>query len=330
MKTRIFCMMVLCTGLLFGCDKEEEYEPIQPPMEQPEKPDEPDKPVTPPSTNDIINVKIRDTEMIIGTNTWNGIAYGNGRYVVVGDSGYVTSSADGITWDSPKTIPGGNDWLSVAFGKGKFVAIDWYAPCNVMTSTDGINWTKQSNKLPHIDNRHYNAVRFCNGIFIAVGAAQISTSTNGTTWTRRWQNSYIYEPQDITYGDGKYVTGLPGGYVLTSSDGITWTMKQHQCLTGGYYIYGIAFGNGMFVMVGTKGITARSTDGGETWEVPSTFVSKKNWRGIVFSNGKFIVVSIDGYVTTSTDGMTWTTPEQLKDESGKVVTATLNGVCAMP
>ena len=52
---------------------------------------------------------------------------------VVGDSGYVTSSADGITWDSPKTIP----------GKGKFVAIDWYAPCNVMTSTDGINWTKQ-------------------------------------------------------------------------------------------------------------------------------------------------------------------------------------------
>ena len=99
-----------------------------------------------------------------------------------------------------------------------------------MTSTDGINWTKQSNKLPHIDNRHYNAIRFCNGIFIAVGVAQISTSTNGITWTRRWQNSYVYDPQDITYGDGKYVTGVGGGYVLTSSDGITWAMKQHQCL----------------------------------------------------------------------------------------------------
>lgn len=321
-------MMVLCTGLVVGCDKEQdEYEPIKPPIEQPEEPNEP---VSPPSTNDIISSKIGDTSMIIGTNTWNGIVYGNGRYAVVGDSGYVTSSADGITWDSPKTIPGGNDWLSVAFGKGKFVAIDWYAPCNVMTSTDGINWTKQSNKLPHIDNRHYNAVRFCNGIFIAVGAAQISTSTNGTTWTRRWQNSYIYEPQDITYGDGKYVTGLPGGNVLTSSDGITWTMKQHQCLIGGYIFYGIAFGKGIFVMVGTKGITARSTDGGETWEVPSTFVSKKNWRGITFSNGKFIAVTTDGYVATSTDGIIWTTPEQIKDESGKVVTATLNGVCAMP
>ena len=106
-------------------------------------------------------------------------------------------------------------------------------------------------------------------------------------------------------------------------------MKQHQCLIGGYIFYGIAFGNGIFVMVGTKGITTRSTDGGETWEVPSTFVSKKNWRGIAFSNGKFIAVTTDGYVATSTDGIIWTTPEQIKDES-KVVTATLNGICAMP
>ncbi|WP_308744724.1 sialidase family protein [uncultured Bacteroides sp.] len=321
-------MMVLCTGLLVGCDKEQdEYKPIKPPTSQPEEPNEP---VSPPSTNDIISFKIGDTSMIIGTNTWNGITYGNGRYAVVGDSGYVTSSVDGITWDSPKTITGANNWLSVAFGKDKFVAIDWHAPSNVMTSTDGINWTKQSDKLPHIDNRYYNAIRFCNGMFIAVGTAQISTSTNGTTWTRRWQNSYIYEPQDITYGNGKYVTGVGGGNVLTSSDGITWAMKQHQCLIGGYYIYGIAFGNGKFVMVGTKGITARSTDGGETWEVPSIFVSKKNWRGVIFSNGKFIAISVDGYVTTSTDGITWKTLEALKDESGNVVTAQLNGVCAMP
>lgn len=83
-------------------------------------------------------------------------------------------------------------------------------------------------------------------------------------------------------------------------------------------------------MVGTKELTARSIDGDETWEVPPTFVSKKNRRSVVFSNGKFIAVTSDGYVATSTDGITWTTPEQIKDESGKVVTATLNGVCAMP
>ena len=58
-------------------------------------------------------------------------------------------------------------------------------------------------------------------------------------------------------------------------------------------------------------------------------MSKKNWRGVVFSNGKFIAVTIDGYIATSTDGITWTTPEQIRDESGKIVTASLNGICAM-
>ena len=76
-------------------------------------------------------------------------------------------------------------------------------------------------------------------------------------------------------------------------------------------------------------MTARSTNGGENWEVPSTFVSKKNWKSVIFSNGKFIAVSIDGYVTTSTDGLNWTTPEQICDDTGKFVTASLNGICAM-
>ena len=53
------------------------------------------------------------------------------------------------------------------------------------------------------------------------------------------------------------------------------------------------------------------------------------WKSVIFSNGKFIAVSIDGYVTTSTDGLNWTTPEQIRDESGKIVTASLNGICAM-
>ena len=31
-------MMALCAGLLVACDKEEEYEPVKPPVEQPEEP----------------------------------------------------------------------------------------------------------------------------------------------------------------------------------------------------------------------------------------------------------------------------------------------------
>ena len=43
---------------------------------------------------------------VVGTNSWNAIAYGNGKYVAVGSSGYVTTSTDGINWTTPKQIAG--------------------------------------------------------------------------------------------------------------------------------------------------------------------------------------------------------------------------------
>ena len=75
-----------------------------------------------------------------------------------------------------------------------------------------------------------------------------------------------------------------------------------------------------------------STDG-KSWTMPvrfAEFLSGRTWQDIIFANGKFIAVAGLGYISTSTDGINWTTPEQIKDESGKVVIATLNGVCAMP
>lgn len=327
MKAKLFCM-VLFASIFFSCEKGdvESELPEKPPVEKPNEPEEPSKI---PSTNNIFNYN--NEFMIIGTTDWASIAYGNGRYVVVGYGGYMTSSTDGIVWESPKITPRSDyNWISVTFGNGKFVAIDSYPTCNVITSTDGINWTLVGKVLPNNDNRQYNVIKFCNGKFIAAGESQISISTNVTTWSRTWLNSYVYSPFDVAYGNGKYVVGIQGGHVLTSSDATGWTDKQHQCLMGGYWIYGIAFGNGMFVMVGSKGMTARSTDGGNNWEIPSNFVSKKTWNGVIYNNGKFIAVSADGYIITSVNGLDWTTPEQIKDESGNVVTANLNGICAMP
>ena len=49
-------------------------------------------PVISPSIDDLLKIKINEEDMIIGTNSWNAIAYGNGKYVAVGSSGYVTTS----------------------------------------------------------------------------------------------------------------------------------------------------------------------------------------------------------------------------------------------
>ena len=115
-------MMALCAGLLVACDKEEEYEPVKPPVEQPEEPNEPDKPVTPPSTDDIINVKIGDLNMIVGIDDWNDIAYGNGKYVAVSVYCKTATSTDGNNWTS-QTMGKYQKWEYIAYGNGKFVAI---------------------------------------------------------------------------------------------------------------------------------------------------------------------------------------------------------------
>jgi photosystem II stability/assembly factor-like uncharacterized protein len=83
-----------------------------------------------------------DTTVTPGDVNLNGIAYGNNRFVAVGEQSLVYYSADGASWNTasiPRTADG--DLEDIAFGKGRFVVVigdeteSWH-------SEDGINWTK--------------------------------------------------------------------------------------------------------------------------------------------------------------------------------------------
>ena len=273
----------------------------------------------------------------VGTNNWNAVAYGNGRYVAVSgyyvqggfkDAGYVTTSTDGITWTTPKKLASSdNVFNDIKFLNGKFVAPGSYG--RVMTSTDGINWT-------------------------------ISTTAGFGT---QFDGGYI------CYGDGKYVIISDSGwYVAESTDLITWSNSK----TGASgWAHGIIYHMGIFVALGEydrlsyspdpinrptwKGLdvgendihwTSVTTDGkklvmvgysytntsqmgwtstsidGITWTTPkvlgTTFL-----HAVTYSNGYYIAVGNQGYITSSIDGIYWTTPAQLVSESN------LRGICIM-
>ena len=55
---------------------------------------------------------------------WGGCSatYGNGKFVVVGNSAAVAHSTDGINWTT-MSLPAKQDWRSVTYGNGKFVAV---------------------------------------------------------------------------------------------------------------------------------------------------------------------------------------------------------------
>lgn len=330
MKTNIFCMMVLCAGLLVGCDKKEEYEPVKPPVEEPNEPNEPDKPVTPQSTDNIIDVKVGDLNMVIGTDDWKHIAYGNGKFVAINWSGYASTSIDGINWSTPKKVTTNrNSFKSLRFINGQFILVNYYDG-QLCFTTDGVNWTTKN----PISSSYFYDIAYGNGKYVIVGyQGYIAVLTNDfKVESYQWiKNDINHKWKSIVFGNGKFVV-VDDEYYRTSSstDGINWTPVKWGRGAD------VTYGNGKFVSVSKWSIIV-SADG-ESWK-PTTLHnnSKYNWASVTYKNGKFIAVGHEyvsnnyiGYVTTSIDGENWTTPEQIKDESGKVVTAQFNGVCTMP
>ena len=211
------------------------FEPVEPPIEKPEDP------TTPPSTKDLRTIKIEENIMaVVGTNNWNAIAYGNGKYVAVGASGYVTTSTDGKTWTTPEYHYSYGSWLSIAYGNGKFVVAGNSSSNYIGVSTDGINWSwynKPSGLMAY-------GMAYGNGKFVA-------SSTNGRLYTsddtgQTW--SYIVPDIDglspanndkylnIVYNGEMFIAvgynyswnddesrNLYTDIVTTSTDGVNWS-----------------------------------------------------------------------------------------------------------
>src|SRR5882762_8586861 len=75
------------------------------------------------------------------------VAYGNGRYVAVGEQGWFFTSTDGSSWVGGES--GRNDSLwTICYGNGTFVVGEGnpsrpgYNGWAVLTSGDGINWKR--------------------------------------------------------------------------------------------------------------------------------------------------------------------------------------------
>src|SRR6266542_3200891 len=69
------------------------------------------------------------------------IAYGEGQFVAVGESGIILTSADGVNWNVRQS--GTHDGLvAIAYGNGQFVAVGstYDGPSPIWTAGDGVNW----------------------------------------------------------------------------------------------------------------------------------------------------------------------------------------------
>jgi hypothetical protein len=151
------------------------------------------------------------------------------------------------------------------------------------------------------------SVTYGNGLFVAVaisGTNKVMTSPDGITWTLRTSVIDGAQPQSVTYGNGLFVA-VVNNFVATSPDGITWTARTAAEANSWY---GVTYGNGLFVAVATSGTNRVMTSAdGVTW-TGRTAAQANSWVGVTYGNGLFVAVASSGtnLVMTSPDGITWT------------------------
>ncbi len=269
--------------------------------------------------------------------------------VAVGDSGLAETSPDGINW-TVQTSGTSANLLAATLGASPRFGIVGQGGVFLTVSLDGSSWAfHTSNTSSNLNGILYArgnflavgdsgliqaaipwlprdsgtaqplaAITYGGGSFVAVGGTVnvISTnaivrSVNGKDWVtvHTGTEGALY---GITYGANGYVAVGGLGAVLTSSNGLNWSSQIIGTTANTYY--GVASGNGVYVVVGvepnpfppfigTAPVAYRSTDG-VNWAGPYVLSAP---NGITFANNIFVAVGSGPHIATSPDGITWTT-----------------------
>jgi hypothetical protein len=145
-------------------------------------------------------------------------------------------------------------------------------------------------------------------LFLAVagGSANISRSTDGTTWSTTTLPSAATWT-GIAYGNSYWVAVASGTDVMaySSANGLGW---RTATLPASASWIKVVYGVNMFVAIATSGTSvAYSTSYGASW-AGGTGLPSAVWTGLAYGGGRFVAVSgtSSSQAAYSTDGIAWT------------------------
>ncbi len=276
------------------------------------------------------------TGIKFGTSSANSIAYGNGRWIVVGGSGKASYSDDSVNWtilpvgEDTGIKFGGKTARSIAYGNGRWVVVGDYYFGKISYSDDGINWTKIDNQAYLI---HAISIAYGNGRWVIVGYyGEASYSDNGVNWTKLIPGDTTgikfgtTTAISVAYGNSRWVVvGASGKASYSDDNGVNWTILPSGDTTGIKFgtssANSIAYGNGRWIVVGENG-KASYSDNGINWTklIPGEDTGIKfgnsDARSITYGNGRWIVVGNSGRASYSYDGVNWISLPYFEDDTG--------------
>ena len=224
-----------------------------------------------------------------------GITHANGLFITVGNSGLIHTSVDGRTWTRRESGTTGN-LRSVTFFRDRFIIVggdDFTGTAVVVISYDGIHWESDTERGSLYGIAH-NGERL-----VAVGdAGVIATSLDGNSWT--YPQSTALSLNAVIWTGTKFIAVGKNGTVIVSTNGLDWTSSGPG---GGKNLKGVAYGNGLHVIVGNDSRLYASYDT-TTW-FRRTLDPQHDFEDITFGGGRFMAVGENGMVFTSVDGTNW-------------------------
>lgn len=148
------------------------------------------------------------------------IAYGNGRYTLVGRAqgqGIMYTSTDAQNWTAIYTVSDSIDMIySVDYGDDKFVAVG--NRTLVMNSEDGLEWTThaQASNLAFIT---LNSIRYINGKWLSGAATLRISSDDGEVFVRD-------NVPNTRMGNLYHAAEVEDLIVVTGSNGMVYTLGE--------------------------------------------------------------------------------------------------------
>jgi len=179
---------------------------------------------------------------------------------------------------------------------------------HVVTSSDGETWVQAE----HVPTRSTLTTVFGFGDRLWAGghdAVIITSADRGKTWTR-----LFFDPDrgqavmDIYFTDAKngVATGSYGLYLSTSDGGKTWVESMVDEESDYHLNSLVNFGNGKWLIAGEAGLSYRSFDNRETWELMDMPYQGSMWGAIKTDAECVLFYGLRGHVMESCDfGSSW-------------------------
>lgn len=225
----------------------------------------------------------------------NDVAYGNGRFVAVGDN-RVFTSADAMTW-TQQTLGFVSVLTCVTVGPDLIVAGSTGQA--IYTSADGTSWNQRATGT----NVAFRGAAYGEGRYVLVGdGGGIYTSADGLAWNRAASGVTAQLLNVIWDPVCGFIAAGANGVMVGSRDGLSWDPIETGVTDT---IYSIArTPAGLLAPAGTSGTLLLSNDG-INWSL-GTLPVDRAVRGLAATAGT--IVAVGDFGTTLTFDRVDTTP----------------------